>query len=121
MGGAKAIKHVPTSASINDDKGTYYTVPAGWSGQQVPGRGFERPDTGLDDETVLKKKNAFIGQSSDYVPEVASIHGDQPLYYTVPASWAGQQIPGRGFERPDTGLDDDHVLNKKKGKVEKNE
>jgi len=36
--------------------GLYDTVSAGWSGQQVPGRKFERPDTGLDDETVLKKK-----------------------------------------------------------------
>ena len=58
---AKAIKYVPEKASIHGDQGTYYTVPAGWSGQQVPGRQFERPDTGLDDETVLKKKNAFIG------------------------------------------------------------
>lgn len=50
-------KYVPEVAKlINGDKGTYYTVPGGWGGQQIPGREFERPDTGLDDETVLKKK-----------------------------------------------------------------
>ena len=52
-----------------------------------------------------KKTKRFL-----YVPQKASIRGDQPLYYTVPGSWSGQQIPGRGFERPDTGLDDEAVL-----------
>ena len=34
-------------------------------------------------------------QAIKYVPKVASVNGDQPLYYTVPAGWSGQQIPGR--------------------------
>jgi len=55
----------------------------------------------------------LTAKSSKYVPDVASIHGDQPLYYTVPGSWSGKQIPGREFERPDTGLDDETVLKKK--------
>ena len=29
-------------------------------------------------------------QGIKYVPKVASVHGDQPLYYTVPAGWSGQ-------------------------------
>ena len=89
-------------ASVHGDQPLYYTVPGSWSGQQVPGRKFERPDTGLDDENVLAQQS--------YVPKVASIHGDQPLYYTVPGSWSGQLEPGRKFERPDTGLDDESVL-----------
>ena len=47
---------MPESASIHGDQGLYYT-DHGFEGQQLPGRAFERPDTGLDDETVLKKKH----------------------------------------------------------------
>jgi len=102
---------VPEAAKlINGDKGLYYTVPGSWSGQQVPGREFERPDTGLDDDAVLKKKQHL----GEYVPEGAKlINDDKGLYYTVPSGWSGKQIPGREFERPDTGLDDDTVLKKK--------
>ena len=111
---AGGSEYVPEKASINGDQPLYYTVPGSWSGKQIPGREFERPDTGLDDEAVLSKKKSFIAQGSEYVPEKASINGDQPLYYTVPGSWSGKQIPGREFERPDTGLDDEAVLKKSK-------
>lgn len=98
---------------IHGDQPLYFTAPGGWSGQQIPGREFERPDTGLDDDTVLKKKqNNNIRRLSEmqYVPDQASIDGDKGTYYTVPAGWSGQQVPGIEFERPDTGLDDETVL-----------
>ena len=69
----------------------YDTVPAGWKGQQIPGREFERPDTGLDDDTVLKKK-AGAGFHYPHLVEkkATQITGDSGLYDSVPASWAGQ-------------------------------
>ena len=58
--GANAVKYVPENAKlINGDRPLYYTVPGSWSGKQIPGREFERPDTGLDDDTVLKKRSSF--------------------------------------------------------------
>lgn len=101
-------QYVPDNAKlINGDQPLYFTAPGGWSGQQIPGREFERPDTGLDDDTVLSQRR----KRSRYVPDNAKlINGDQPLYFTAPGGWSGQQIPGREFERPDTGLDDDTVL-----------
>jgi len=81
-------EYVPESSKlINGDKGLYYTVPGSWEGQQVPGREFERPDTGLDDDAVLKKKPQHFGQ---YVPESSKlINDDKGLYYTVPGGWSG--------------------------------
>ena len=81
-------QYVPEKAKlINDDKGLYYTVEGGWSGKQIPGREFERPDTGLDDETVLKKKQHL----NQYVPEKAKlINEDKGLYYTVEGGWSGK-------------------------------
>merc|ERR1712046_53895 len=90
-----AIVALIASAQALSLNGIYDTVPAGWSGQQVPGREFERPDTGLDDDTVLKKK-AGAGHHYPHLVEVhaAPITGDSGLYDSVPAGWAGQQVPG---------------------------
>ena len=107
---AKRLNAQPITA----DSGLYDSVSSGWSGQQVPGRAFERPDTGLDDDTVLRKK---AGEGFHYphlaVVEAQPITGDSGLYDSVASGWSGQQLPGRAFERPDTGLDDDTVLRKR--------
>ena len=108
---AKRLSAEPTTAST----GIYDTVAAGWSGQQIPGRKFERPDTGLDDETVLAKKRRGEGFHYPHLVEQKAepITADSSLYDSVASGWSGQQIPGRNFERPDTGLDDDTVLRQK--------
>merc|ERR1740117_2590602 len=49
---AKRLNAQPITA----DSGLYDSVSSGWSGKQLPGRAFERPDTGLDDDTVLRNK-----------------------------------------------------------------
>ena len=79
------------SAQAVSLNGIYDTVPADWKGQQIPGREFERPDTGLDDDTVLKKK-AGMGHHYPHLVEKKAqpITGDSALYDSVPASWAGQ-------------------------------
>ena len=51
-------------------------------------------------------------KDKDYVPEKASIHGDQPLMYTVPASWKphGSQENGIKQGKTDDGEDDADVI-----------
>ena len=84
-----------TQAVQLSELGLYDTVPAGWKGQQIPGREFERPDTGLDDDTVLKKKAGFGHHYPHLVEKKAQpITSDSGLYDSVPSSWAGQQVPG---------------------------
>ena len=111
---ASVEAHRLTAQPITADSGLYDSVASGWSGQQLPGRAFERPDTGLDDDTVLKKK-AGAGHHYPHLVEVHAqpITSDSGLYDSVASGWSGQQLPGRAFERPDTGLDDDTVLRKR--------
>ena len=73
-----------------NDPGLYDTVPAGWKGQQVPGREFERPDTGLDDDTVLKKKAGFGHVYPHLVEKKAQpITSDSGIYDSVASGWKG--------------------------------
>lgn len=108
----------------------------------MSGQMYERPDSGADDESVVdewgtadvrkhyhtlhqsqKHKHrkshsnhhkSSRAQAKDDIPERVSIDEDHKTYYTWPAGWKGQQVPGQGFERPDTGVDDENVLHQKK-------
>ena len=48
-----------------------------------------------------------ISALNEYVPAKASIHGDQPLWYTVPASWEPHHVQedGRTAGKTDDGED----------------
>ena len=101
---------VQLNGPITSDSGVYDSVAAGWEGQQIPGRKFERPDTGLDDDTVLKKKarhhsyaqnsHAFRSKARDaydYDPETTSPYDDMEQHmkwdFGVPRGAPGSKSP----------------------------
>ena len=90
-----AIVALITSAQAVSLNGIYDTVPAGFENQQPKGQVFERPDTGLDDDTILAKR-AGAGHHYPHLVEVhaAPITGDSALYDSVAAGWTGQQVKG---------------------------
>ena len=67
-------------------------------------------DNGEEVSTSLMPE--YVQLEKDYVPEVASIHGDQPLFYTVPGSWKphGSQEKGITQGKTDDGEDDTDVI-----------
>ena len=73
----------------------YDTVAAGYENQQPKGQKFERPDTGLDDDTVLAKRAGAGHHYPHFVAAQATqINGDSGLYDSVASGWTGKQVGG---------------------------